>query len=113
MKRRELINMPLNREFEFTDGIYNYVMKKVKNDDDTIMQVWQRKGWINERFVIFESIEFDKEENRSYVKLNQIISIGGFSSHSEVSYWQLGKLKLLNDNSLKKWLMKTSANNVC
>ena len=57
MKKRELMRLPLNREFEFTDGIFDYVMKVVKCEDGSKMQIWQRKGWVNERFIMFEEIK--------------------------------------------------------
>ena len=113
MKKRELMRLPLNREFEFTDGIFDYVMKVVKCEDGSKMQIWQRKGWVNERFIMFEEIEFDEENQylNKYLKVH--ISVGGFSSSSEISYWQLDKLEMVNTNSFKNWLMKTKTSNTC
>ena len=106
MRKRDLFNLPTGRDFEFTDGHFHYNMKKVICEDNSIMQVWQQKGFPQNRFVIFEETEFNKEEKFLEKKLIVHIWSSGFSAMSELSSFQLGRLKLINNNSLKNWLLK-------
>jgi len=111
MTRRELMNLPLNRKFELTDGIYNYVMEKSMTKGEysippRVMQSWKIKGGsvFTDSFSIFEETKQDEDyPYLSYPYLNLHISKGGFSAHSDICYWHLGKLKLVDDRSYKKW----------
>jgi hypothetical protein len=104
MKIRELINIPINIEFEFSDGIWNYFMKKTQLEDGSYIYKWQVSGNINEYFFMFFERQFDEESNRNFDKLFQGKKIGGFWIYSKMEYYQISKLKLINKNCLTDFL---------
>ena len=116
MTRRELMNLPCNRTFELTDGIYSYVLRKYESVEDgitTIIYAFRIKGSLThsgQSFILTEETEVG--EDRDYKKLIQTISVGGFSAHSEINYWQLGKLNIVNENSIKEWFKKMKVNDL-
>lgn len=106
MNQREFFRLPFNRDFEITDGNYNYIVKKIMSDGYEDLGIypepiyrWNVKGNFD-TFIMTEKI--DKDDNSK--KLQKCIRQGGFSSVSDVDHYDLRRLKIVNNNNLTDWL---------
>ncbi len=108
MKARDLLRLPLG-EYELTDDIYNYQLKKGLTDDNSIVYVIIEKRTRN-LFCLFEKEIIDEEYYGDFFKriiLSVCISIGGFTVHSNDISYGLYSLKFAPNGSFKEFINKT------
>lgn len=103
MRERDFINLPLG-DFELSDGIYNYTLKKTLTDDNKFMYIIKNKMFnlSGESLCLFQREEYyyDDEEDRyrygnfKYQKLSAMAGIGGLRIHSKDIYNTIYNLEL-------------------
>lgn len=114
MKIKDFLRLPFDREFHLTDGIWDYVLRKEKNDIGVHYRVMIKGGSnFSDSFGIYEEPYEEECDYYTYkstaLKINTMV--GGFSFHSDIGYSIVHKLKIVTTGSFKEWSQKLRINN--